>query len=84
MSLDITTFEPLGDKKNSDFFNEYRLKIYERRRRSGIEELLDKICALVVQVETNAIIMETCSTDWSSLYISGKAPCGYHDTLSMY
>ena len=51
MSLDITSYEPVGDKKNSDFFNEYRLKIYERRKESGLEELLDRICALVVQVE---------------------------------
>jgi hypothetical protein len=52
MRLDISTFEPLGDKKNSDFFNEYRLKIYQRGQQSGLEELLDGIYALVVQVET--------------------------------
>ena len=52
MSLDITAFEPLGDKKNSDFFNEYRMKIYQRRRQSGLEDLLNEVCALVVQVET--------------------------------
>jgi hypothetical protein len=45
------TWEPLGDKKNSDFFNEYRLKIYERRRVSGLEDLLGRICGLVVQVD---------------------------------
>jgi len=53
MSLDIMKYEPVGDKKNSDFFNEYRLKIYERRKKSGVEDLLDKICALVVQVQTD-------------------------------
>lgn len=52
MSLDIMEYEPVGDKKNSDFFNEYRLKIYQRRKSSGIEDLLKDICALVVQVET--------------------------------
>lgn len=52
MRLDIMKFEPLGDKKNSDFFNEYRLKIYKRRKESGLEELLNQICALVVQVQT--------------------------------
>ncbi len=36
MSVDTMATEPLGDKKNSDFFNEYRLKIYERRKSSGI------------------------------------------------
>jgi len=44
-------WEPLGDKKNSDFFNEYRLKIYERRRVSGLEDLLGTICGIVVQVD---------------------------------
>ena len=40
MSVDIMTAAPLGDKKNSDFFNEYRLKVYERRKKSGLEDLL--------------------------------------------
>ena len=52
MSLDLFSYQPVGDKKNSYFFNEYRLKIYERRRSSGLEDLLQEICALVVQVET--------------------------------
>ena len=51
MGLDIMSWEPLGDKKNSDFFNEYRLKIYERRRASGLEDLLGAICGIVVQVD---------------------------------
>ncbi|MEM9683395.1 MAG: hypothetical protein AAF942_09030, partial [Pseudomonadota bacterium] len=51
MSLDIMAWKPLGDKKNSDFFNEYRLKIYDRRRKSGLEDLLGGIAALVVQVD---------------------------------
>ena len=52
MSLYIMSYEPVGDKKNSDFFNEYRLKIYERRKSSGLEDLLGNMCAIVVQVET--------------------------------
>ena len=52
MSFPIMTYQPVGDKKNSDFFNDYRLKIYQRRQSSGIEDLLENICALVVQVET--------------------------------
>ena len=51
MSLDILSYQPVGDKKSSDFFNEYRLKIYQRRKASGLEELLEHLCALVVQVE---------------------------------
>ncbi|MBT3811729.1 MAG: hypothetical protein HOF98_02760, partial [Gammaproteobacteria bacterium] len=52
MSLPIMTYQPVGDKKNTDFFNDYRLKIYQRRKSSGIDDLLENICALVVQVET--------------------------------
>ena len=51
MSLDVMSYQPVGDKKNSEFFNEYRLKIYQRRKSTGLEELLEHICALVVQVE---------------------------------
>jgi hypothetical protein len=51
MTLDIMTVEPKGDKKSSDFFNEYRLKIYERRRASGLEDLLGKMRGVVIQVE---------------------------------
>ena len=51
MTLDIMTVEPKGDKKNSEFFDEYRLKIYERRRSSGLEELLGRMRGIVIQVE---------------------------------
>ena len=51
MSLDIMAVEPKGDKKSSDFFNEYRMKIYERRRASGLEDLLGKMRGIVIQVE---------------------------------
>ena len=56
MSIDTMTYQPVGDKKNSDFFNDYRLKIYQRRKSSGLEDLLENICALVVQVETGDAI----------------------------
>ena len=52
MSLDIMGYIPVGDKHSSDFFNEYRMKIYARRKASGIEDLLGRIRALVVSVET--------------------------------
>ena len=51
MTLDIMTVEPKGDKRNSEFFDEYRLKIYERRRSSGLEELLGRMRGIVIQVE---------------------------------
>lgn len=50
------TYQPKGDKKNSDFFNEYLTKIYERRKTSGLTELLGDICAVVVQVQTGDAI----------------------------
>ena len=51
MTFDIMQYEPTGDKKNSDFFNEYRLKIYERRASSGVDDLLGHIRGLVIQVD---------------------------------
>ncbi len=46
------TYKPKGDKKNSDYFNEYRMKIYERRQSSGLDELLGNMHAFVIQVQT--------------------------------
>ncbi|GGI92059.1 hypothetical protein [Legionella impletisoli] len=46
------TYDPKGDKKNSDYFNEYRIKIYERRKSSGLDDLLGDMAAVVVQVQT--------------------------------
>ena len=45
-------YTPKGDKKNTDYFNEYRMKIYKRRQESGLSDLLGNICAVVVQVQT--------------------------------
>ena len=49
-------YTPKGDKHNSDFFNEYRIKIFERRLSSGLNDLLGDICAVVVQVQTGDAI----------------------------
>lgn len=43
-------YQPQGDKQNSDYFEEYRIKIYERRVKSGLNDLLGNIGAVVVQV----------------------------------
>lgn len=43
---------PKGDKHNSDYFNEYRLKIYERRIASGLNQLIGDIGAIIIQVQT--------------------------------
>ena len=31
--IDLATYTPMGDKKNSEFFEEYLPKIYDRRQR---------------------------------------------------
>ncbi|MEM7144702.1 MAG: hypothetical protein AAF591_06180 [Verrucomicrobiota bacterium] len=56
MSIDLLTYEPVGDKKNSDIFNEYRIKIYERRRSSGIEDLVGNMAAVVISIEADDAI----------------------------
>lgn len=52
MSVDLQTYQPAGDKKNSEMFDDYRLKIYDWRQSSGLQELIQHIRALVIQVET--------------------------------
>lgn len=49
--IDEMSFAPLGDKKNSEFFEEYKHKIYERRKQSGLEEMLGNMCGIVIQVQ---------------------------------
>lgn len=51
MSIDVLEYTPRGDKKNSEFFEEFRIKIYERRKSSGIEDLVGTMTAIVTQVE---------------------------------
>jgi hypothetical protein len=51
MAIDPMQYEPKGDKKNSEFFETYKIKIYERRRSAGLDDLIGHIRALVVQVE---------------------------------
>lgn len=50
--IDPLTYPPKGDKKNSDYFNEYRIKIYERRQTSGLNDLIGNMKAIIVQVQT--------------------------------
>lgn len=50
--IDPLKYKPRGDKKNSDFFEEYRIKIFERRNSSGLTDLLGDMGAIVVQVQT--------------------------------
>jgi len=66
MPIDTQTYQPRGDKKNSDFFEEYRGKIYDRRKSSGLEDLLGNMRAVVVQIETGDALAYL-----SELYLMG-------------
>ena len=48
---DLATYTPMGDKKNSDFFEEYLPRVYDRRRESGLNEIVGNTAAVVVQVQ---------------------------------
>ena len=52
MPVDYYNYTPKGDKKNSDFFSEYKEKVYQRRKQFGLDTIVKKIRALVLQVET--------------------------------
>lgn len=52
MSFDFMNYKTQGDKKNSSFFEEYKLKVYERRKKSGLNDLLGQMRALVMQVQS--------------------------------
>lgn len=49
-------YKPKGDKQNSDYFEEYRLKIYQRRLDSGLNELLGDMIGIIIQVQTGDAI----------------------------
>jgi hypothetical protein len=51
MALDLLNYTPLGDKKNSDFFDSYLPKVYGRRAAAGIDDLVREMAAVVIQVE---------------------------------
>ncbi len=49
--LDLATYRPRGDKRNTLFFEEYLPRVYERRARSGIDQLVRRMAAVVIQVD---------------------------------
>ena len=49
--MDLQTYEPLGDKKNSEFFEEYLGQIYDRRIKSGLDDLVGEMAGVAIQVE---------------------------------
>ncbi len=68
MSLDIMAVKPAGDKENSAFFNDYRLKIYERRKSSGLDDLLGPMRGIVVQVQAGDGLAYLCELTLMSPY----------------
>jgi hypothetical protein len=49
--IDLATYTPMGDKKNSEFFEEFLPRIYQRRQESGLDQIVGDMAGLVVQVE---------------------------------
>ena len=49
--LRSTQLPRFGDKKNSDFFEEYLLRVLEERDRSGLTEMIGGIEAMMISVE---------------------------------
>jgi hypothetical protein len=51
LMIDLATYEPRGDKKNSSFFEDNLPRVYERRSQSGLSQLVGAMAAVVVQVD---------------------------------
>ena len=49
--IDLATYEPRGDKKNSSFFEDNLPRVYERRSQSGLTQLVGAMAAVVIQVD---------------------------------
>jgi len=49
--IDLETYTPEGDKENSDFFNEFLPRVYERRAMSGLPQIVGRMAGAVIQVE---------------------------------
>jgi hypothetical protein len=49
--VDLATYRPQGDKKNSEFFERYLPRIYARRTRSGLDQVVGPMAGVVIQVD---------------------------------
>ncbi|MCH2134175.1 MAG: hypothetical protein MK116_10535 [Phycisphaerales bacterium] len=50
-AFDLKGYKPEGDKKNSEFFHEFLPKVYDRRVSSGLDEMLTRMAAVMIQVD---------------------------------
>ena len=49
--IDLATYQPKGDKENTPFFQDNLPRVYERRSRSGLAQLVGGMAAVLIQVE---------------------------------
>lgn len=49
-------FKRHGDKENSKFFEEYLLKVYERREKAGLPDLVGMMRGIVLQITTGEAV----------------------------
>jgi hypothetical protein len=49
--IDPATYRPKGDKRNTPFFEEHLPQVYARRTRSGLQQLVGAMAAVVIQVD---------------------------------
>lgn len=49
--IDLASYRPRGDKRNTPFFEEHLPRVYERRARSGLDQLVGRMAAVVIQVD---------------------------------
>lgn len=49
--IDLATYQPKGDKDNTPFFQDNLPRVYERRSRSGLAQLVGGMAAVLIQVE---------------------------------
>jgi hypothetical protein len=49
--IDLSTYRPKGDKRNTPFFEEHLPLVYERRASSGLDQMVGPMAAVVIQVE---------------------------------
>ena len=49
--MDLINYTPLGDKKNSEYFEEFLPRVYERRASSGLDDTRRDMAGVVVQVQ---------------------------------
>ncbi len=74
-------FKRFGDKVNSDFFEEYLLKIYKERDKLGLSENIGVIEAVMVEVDSMAVRNYICELHVMTPYTYVRS---FEDSLYRY